>query len=238
MNEFNKNELKFQLLVILKQSIGQILMVLIFSINLGVTNVLMIYQLKDRNYTIIPSAFLILLAMLITTNTCLTTVYKKTVCYFISIGYTRKKYYFGIMVFNIILSIISTAVTFLSYVMSVGKYENDIRIPYMGFNFKGLNLYSYFGILIISFIMLTLIFAIANFISIISFSSTLFTIIVNAVLLTSLLCIYIKKHYIWKIINLVFDANKSFSLIMIFYTIISIMLYVLAKKVFMRIDIE
>ncbi len=238
MNELNKNELKFQLLVILKQSIGQIFLALIFSVNLAFSNVLMISQLKERNYSMIPSAFLTLLVMLIMANTCLTTVYKKTVCYFINIGYTRKKYYFGIMAFNIILSTISTAVTFLSYVMSVGKYENDIRIPYMGFNLKGLNLHSYFKILLISFIMLTLIFAIANFISIISFSSTLFAVIVNAVLLTSLLCVYIKKQYIWKIINLVFDTNKNFSLIMIFYTIISIMLYVLAKRIFMRIDIE
>lgn len=242
MNKLDINKLKFQLIMILKQNMGEILVIAIMSINLGLGNAGMIYYFKNEMmYDTIPFAVISAIALLSIACIYLIKVYQQTASYFMSIGYTRKRYYFGTFIFSIILSIMSTFITLTTYMVIMTKdkthLNNDI-VPYMGFYFKSLSLASIKGIIIITFLVSILIFAVANFVSIIALGSKYFKIIIKIIIILLLIFVIIPKDLNFKLVSLIFDVNKSFSLTMLSYVLISTVLYILAKKIFMRIDIK
>ncbi len=242
MNKLDINKLKFQLIMIFKQNKGGILVIALMSINLGLGNAGMIYYFKNEMmYDTIPFAVISVIALLSIACTCLIKVYQQTASYFMSIGYTRKRYYFGTFIFSVILGIMSTVITLITYmvIMTMDKthLNNDI-VPYMGFYFKSLSLASMKGIIIITFLISILIFAVANFVSIIALCGKYFKIIINIIIIVLLVFVVIPKHFNFKFVNLIFDVNKSFSLTMLSYVLMSTVLYILAKKIFMRIDIK
>lgn len=241
MSTINKNKLKFQLIVFLKKNIGELFIIAIFSCNLSLCNQSMIFQVK-RGYSngMVYYPFWVLV-LLLNIYIYLSKVYEETSAYFISIGYTRNRYYQGTMISSLIVSIVATTITLLVYMLSIRAgelYKDYSIIPYMGFYFNGFTIKSCIAIIVITFSVMTLICAIANFISVITFSNKIFKIVVSAIILAPVLLVLFNVSYSSKIAKLIFSIDKSFNLTILLYLLISALLYILAKKVFMKIDIN
>lgn len=240
LSTINKNKLKFQLILFLKKNIAQLFIIAMFSCNLALSNESMIFQIKNGYNGGIDYKFWILLLLLII-YTYLSKVYEETSAYFTSIGYTRNSYYQGTMIVSLILSIVTTTITLLAYMLSIiasELYKDYDVIPYMGFYFNGFTIKSCIAIMVVTFSIMTLICAIANFISVITFSNRIFKIVVSVIILTPMLLILFNISYGSNIEKLIFSIDKSFNLTILLYFLISILLYILGKKVFMKIDIN
>lgn len=239
-----RNKLAFQLIVMLRKNISELIVIGIFSFCLALLNVQNLRLLKlgvsmktDDDMFII---WFIIIALNIS-NAVLTNNYKQTAVYFLDIGYTRKKYYRGVLIFNLIISFFMTAVTFIIYIINLlidKLYKLNGVIFYMGFHFEVFTAYSYIKIIIITLILITLICAFANFISVISFSNKFLRIIVNLMIFIPLLLIIVQENLNARLSVLVSYVNGYFSAAIVFYITVSIGLYILAEKIFTHIDID
>lgn len=241
MNEKEKNKLKFQLILILRQNIWQLMSIGIFSFVLALGNIQNLYPLKYGYSREISYDLSWLLVMFANINVVLTNGYQQTAAYFLDKGYTRKKYYKGNVIFSLIGSLIITMATFTIYsiyLLNDKLYNLKGVVYYMGFHFMGFTAYSYIKIIIITFIVINLICAFANFISVMSFSSKLLRIILNLFIFGSLFLILFKEGLSVMLVNLVFYMNKTFSIAILFHITASVLLYIAAEKIFMHIDID
>lgn len=242
MNTQEGNKLKFQLLTILRQNIWQLISIAVFSFCLALANIIQnLYPLRFGYSRETAYDLIWLLVMLANINPMLTNIYKGTTAYFLDIGYTRKKYYKGNMIFSLIISFVASAVILLVYIIGLlydKLYKLNGIITYMGFHFEGFTAYSYVKIITITFIVITFICAFANFISVISLSSKFIKIIINLAIFVPLFLVIFQEKFSIKFFNFIFYINGNLTLAFIFYLALSIILYILAKKVLMHMDID
>jgi hypothetical protein len=241
MNTQEGNKLKFQLLTILRQNIWQLIAIAVFSFCLALANIQNLYPLKYgyRRETVYDLIWL--LVMIANINPILTNTYKETAAYFLDIGYTRKKYYKGNMIFSLIISFVASAVILLVYIIELlcdKLYKLNGIITYMGFHFEGFTAYSYVKIVFITFIVITFICAFANLISVISLSSRILKIIINLAIFVPLFLVIFQEKLSIKFLNFISYINGNLPLAFIFYIVTSIILYILAKKIFMHTDVD
>lgn len=241
MNTQEGNKLKFQLLTVLRQNIWQLITIVIFSFCLALGNIQNLYPLKFGYSRGTAYDLFWLLVILTNINTALTNAYKETAAYFLDIGYTRKKYYKGNMIFSFIISVMTSIVILLVYIINLLSdklYKLNGIITYMGFHFEGFTAYSYVKIITITFIVITFICAFANFISVISFSSKFIKIIINLAIFIPLFLVIFQEEFSIKFVEFISCINGNLTLAFIFYIATAIILYILAKKIFMHTDVD
>lgn len=243
MNTGERNKLAFQLIVMLRRNICELIVIGIVSFCLALVNLKNLHLLQyGFSGEKIDDMFIMWFVLVLSNvNVVLTNSCKQTAAYFLGIGYTRKKYYRGVMAFSLSISVFITMITFMIYVINVLMYRlyklNGV-IFYMGFRFKVFTAYSYIKIIIITFIIITLICAFANFISVISFSNKFLRILVNLMIFIPFLFIVFQKNLNVMITALVSCVNNSFSAAIMFYIAVSIGLYIAAERILMHIDID
>ncbi|MBI6872378.1 hypothetical protein [Clostridium aciditolerans] len=241
MNTQEGNKLKFQLLTILRQNIWNLITTAVIGFCLALFSIQNLYPLRYGYDGKTSYDLFWLLAIFANVNTALAIGYKETVAYFLNLSYTREKYYKGNMMFSFIISFITSIVILLVYIINLLKdklYKLNGIVSYMGFSFEGFTAYSYVKIVFITFILITFICAFANFISVISLSSKFIRIIINFIIFGSIFLVIFQEKFGNKLIKFISYINSNLTLALMFYLASSIILYILAKKVLMHIDID
>lgn len=241
MNIQEGNKLKFQLVSVLRQNIWHLITIAVVGFCLALFSIQNLYPLRYGYNGKTYYDLFWLLAIFANVNTALAIGYKEIAAYFLNLGYTREKYYKGNMVFSFIISFITSIVILLVYIINLLEdklYKLNGIVSYMGFSFEGFTAYSYVKIVFITFILITFICAFANFISVISLSSKFLRIIINFIIFGSIFLVIFQEKFSNKLVKFISYINSNLTLALMFYLASSIILYILAKKVFMHMDID
>ncbi|WML34879.1 hypothetical protein [Clostridium sp. OS1-26] len=241
MNMQEGNKLKFQLVSVLRQNIWHLITIAVVGFCLALFSIQNLYPLRYGYNGKTSYDLFWLLAIFANVNTALAIGYKETAAYFLNLGYTRKKYYKGNIIFSFIISVMTSIVILLVYIINLLSdklYKLNGIITYMGFHFEGFTVYSYVKIVFITVIVMTFICAFANFMSVIALSSKFLGIIINLVIFLVLFLVIFQEKFSNKFVKFISYINNNLTLALMFYIALSIILYILAKKVLMHMDID
>lgn len=173
-------------------------------------------------------------------------LYNETASYFISLGFTRKRYYLGNVIVMILTSLLISAACFLTFFLILNldaKTGNYGFIQYFGYRFLSFNVVTVMQIIILTIAIYIFVCMLANLAGILGMILT----IKGKRIVPIIMTIILGMALIWIIyypttINYAFEKficiNNSYALYIIVLIVLSFLAYILGKNLFMKIDLK
>lgn len=244
-----KEKLRFQFSIYFKNYAYIIIAIVMFAIAEGMDNLtisrnlaLNINDYYNQGNRVILNIMIVFLFL----STDFVRLYNETASYFISLGFTRKRYYFENVIVMLLTSMLASAACFLTSFLILnlddraGNYE---FIQYFGYKFLSFNVIAAMQIIILTTAIYTFVCMLANLTGILGMILTIRGKRIVPIIITAIFgplggwIIYYPTT-----VNYVFEKfiyiNNSYALYLIVLIVFSFLAYILGKNIFMKIDFK
>lgn len=244
-----KEKLKFQFIIYFKNYAYIIIAMVMFAVAEGMDNLtisrnlaLNINDYYNQGNRVILNIMIVFLLL----STDFVRLYNETASYFISLGFTRKRYYLENVIVMILTSLLISAACFATFFLTLnldtgeGKYG---FIQYFGYKFLSFNVITVLQIIILTTAIYIFVSLLANLAGILGMILT----IKGKRILPIIITIILGPLGAWIIyypnaVNYIFEKfiyiNNSYALYLIVLIALSFLAYILGKNIFMKIDFK
>lgn len=244
-----KEKLKFQFSIYFKNYAYIIIAMILFAVGEGMANVTISLTLNlDINdyYNQQNQVAMGIILTFLLASTDFVRMYSETASHFISIGFTRRKYYLGNVIAVLLTSLVTSAACFASFFMSLksdASADHYKFIQCFGYKFLSFNVLTALQIIILITAIYTFVYMLSNLAGVLGMILMIRGKYIVPIIMTMILGLLgVWVIYYPAISNYVFrkfiSINNSYALYIMVLIMLNFLVYILGKNIFMKIDIK
>lgn len=242
-------KLKFQFSIYFRNYAYIIIAMIMFAVAEGMSNISTSMNLNfniNNYYNQENQVVFNIMIIFLFLSTDFVRLYNETASYFISLGFTRKRYYLGNVIAMILISLLISAACFLTSFLILkldARAGNYGFIQYFGYKFLSFNVITVFKTIMLTTAIYIFVSMLANLAGILGMMLTMKGKRIVPIIMTIIFgLIFIWIIYYPNAVNYAFEKfiyiNNSYALYLIVLIALSFLAYILGKNIFMKIDIK
>lgn len=242
-------KLKFQFSIYFRNYAYIIIAMIMFAVAEGMSNISTSMNLNfniNNYYNQENQVVFNIMIIFLFLSTDFVRLYNETASYFISLGFTRKRYYLGNVIAMILISLLISAACFLTSFLILkldARAGNYGFIQYFGYKFLSFNVITVLKTIMLTTAIYIFVSMLANLAGILGMMLTMKGKRIVPIIMTIIFgLIFIWIIYYPNAVNYAFEKfiyiNNSYALYLIVLIALSFLAYILGKNIFMKIDIK
>lgn len=242
-------KLKFQFSIYFRNYAYIIIAMIMFAVAEGMSNISTSMNLNfniNNYYNQENQVVFNIMIIFLFLSTDFVRLYNETASYFISLGFTRKRYYLGNIIAMILISLLISAACFLTSFLILkldARAGNYGFIQYFGYKFLSFNVITVLKTIMLTTAIYIFVSMLANLAGILGMMLTMKGKRIVPIIMTIIFgLIFIWIIYYPNAVNYAFEKfiyiNNSYALYLIVLIALSFLAYILGKNIFMKIDIK
>lgn len=242
-------KLKFQFSIYFKNYAYIVIPMILFAIGEGSSNVTIsrILDIDISNYYNQQNQVALgIIFIFLFVSAEFVRLYNETASHFISIGFTRRKYYLGNVIAVLLTSLVTSAACFASFFMSF-KLDASAKcykfIQCFGYKFLSFNAITALQVIILITAIYIFIYMLSNLVGILGMilminGKRIVPIIIGGILGTLGAWIIYYPNTVNYALEKFISVNNSYALYITVLIMLNFLVYILGKNIFMKIDIK